>query len=215
MNQQSAVINRIETKPIILTSALTELPKPEPWDHLPPKTQAIETVEAMTHSFGILVNATSDISDILANTIKGAEHAEQALAFTMNTADRARRETDQAVPATGRRYPDVKAAKHAAKANTYTAQASADASLAEKAAQVTTSHRDLLITICNQAHSAAELVYLYAAQLPPEYEGPARIINHKTLTIVEQIADAVAQANQQAGNARAAADKARELVKVP
>ena len=212
MNQQSAVINRIETKPIILTSALTELPKPNPWDHIPPETQAIQTIEAMTHSFGILVKVTSGTSDILTNTIERAGYAEQALAFTMNRADRARQETGQAAPSIGRRYPDIKAAKHAAKANNYSAQASADASLAEKAAQVTISHRDLLITICNQAHRAAELVYLYAAQLPQGYEEPARIINHKTLTIVEQVTAGLAQANQQAGKARAAADKARELV---
>ena len=212
MNQQSAVINRIDTEIFTLTSALAELPKPNPWDHIPPKTQAAETIEAITKSFGILVNATSGTSDILANTIEGAEYAEQALALTMNRADRAQQETGQAAPSTGRRYPDVSAAKHAAKANNYTAQASADASLAEKAAQVTTAHRDLLITICNQVHRAAELVYLHAAQLPQEYEESARIINHKTLTIVEQITAGTAQADQQAGKARAAADRARELV---
>ena len=209
MNQQSAVINRIETEPITLTSALAELPKPDPWDNLPPKTRAAQTMEAITKSFGILVQAASVTSDVLANTIKGAEYAEQALAFTVDMADRARQEIDQATPVTGRRYPDVKAAKHTAKANNYTAQANADASMAEKAAKATASHRDLLVTACNQVHRAAELVSLHAAQLPQGYEESTRIIKHKTQAIVEEITAGAAQANQQAERARIAAAKAR------
>ena len=213
MSASTAVINRIDTTPTTLRSALADIPAPGPWDTLPPKTQVSETIDKITNSFGLIVSASQDVSTALTNSVKGADYAEEALAFTIQMVEMAQEQKTQATPAPGRRYADVNAAKHTAKANTYTARAGADASLAETAAETAASYQALAETGCDQARRAAALVFFHSETLPQEYAESTKTIRHKTGVIMNNLTKHADDACIQSSRAHSAAQKARDAVR--
>ena len=209
---KAAIINYFDSEPITLTSALSPVSPLTPWDLTPPKSQDARTIEAMTEAFATIVIAAEAISTAITQSAQGAEYAEQALEFTLSSAIRAKQEIEQSAVAPFRRYPDINAAKHRAKANHYTAQAKADASLTLKAFHAAATANQSVKPSQDQISKAAHTVYTHAAELPDGYEECVTNITLKTKSLVQAINAAAAQASSNTAKAKAAADKAKAAV---
>ena len=210
---QSAIFTRMETTPTIITPTLTKAPAPDPWVHEPAKAETARTIDTLTQAFGEVVKAAQWVAEAAARATQGAEYAEQGMYFTTDMANKAKQHAEQAIQVPGRRYPDIGAAKHAAKANNYSAHAKANASLTERAAQATTSYQEVTAESQGDARRASERMTRYAEQLPACLHEAAQHLRLRTQTIIDQVDLSAQEALRQAARARTAAETVHDAVK--
>ena len=210
---QSAIFTRMETTPTIITPTLTKAPAPDPWAHETAKVETDRNIEALTQAFGDVVKAAQWVAEATARATQGAEYAEQGMYFTTQMAEKAQLHAKQAIPAPGRRYPDIGAAKHAAKANNYSAHAKANASLTERAARATTSYQEVTTESQGDARRASERMARYAERLPACLQEAAQHLRLRTQTIIDQVDLSAQEALRQAARARTAAETVQDAVK--